>query len=106
MYGIQLAVKLFNQFNSESNIDLIVKDNGGNPYKTNSALEELVTRDGVIAVIGPVLSNNVNAILDAANAFQVPVITPTASAPDVIGKSDFFLRNSILLLSLLSPNYI
>ena len=62
---------------------------------TRQCLEDLAVREGAIAVIGPVLSVNAKAILESSDAFQIPVFSPTASSPDVVGKSKFFMRNCI-----------
>jgi branched-chain amino acid transport system substrate-binding protein len=97
LYGIKLALKVFKTIYPDVKIDLIVKDNKGLPEKTNQCLEELAVKEGVIAVIGPVLSINAKAILKSADALQIPVISPSASAPDIIGKSKFFMRNCITL---------
>jgi len=97
LLGVKLAVKVFNEIKKGSKIVLVIKDNEGSPERTKQCLEELAVGEGVVAVIGPVLSVNAKAILEASEAFQVPVFSPTASAPDLSGKSRYFLRNCITI---------
>ncbi|MBU1627562.1 ABC transporter substrate-binding protein, partial [bacterium] len=97
LLGIKLAIKIFNEVNPESNIKLIVKDDKGQPEITKQCLQDFALKDGVIAVIGPVLSINAASVLEAADAYQIPVISPAASSSDIVGKSKFFMRNCITL---------
>jgi len=95
--GINLAVRIFNSLNPKQQITLVIKNNNGEAEMTKKCLEILAIKEGVIGVLGPVLSVNAKAILKSADAFEIPVFSPTASAPELAGKSKYFMRNCITL---------
>ena len=68
MRGLQLALK-------GSDIELIVKDTQGDPTTTAKLVEQLAFEDGVIAIIGPLLSDDAKRAALVAEELQVPLIS-------------------------------
>ncbi len=66
--GIGLAFK-------GSSIELIVKDTQGDPTLTAQIIDSLAFDDGVIAVIGPLLTDDARRAALAAEEIQLPLIT-------------------------------
>lgn len=71
--GIQLAVE-----GAERTAGIVVKDTEGRPAKVEPGLEELSREYGVVAVIGPLLSREVDMISKPARRLGVPIVTPSA----------------------------
>ena len=53
---------------------LVIRDTEGDPEKTTAALNELVTEEGVIAVIGPLLSSSALPAAEKAQELRVPIL--------------------------------
>lgn len=66
--GLQLALK-----NSE--VELVVRDSQGDPTVTAKLVEQLAFDDGVIAIIGPLLSDDARRAALMAEELQVPLLT-------------------------------
>ena len=67
------AIKL--AFDGNSPFKLVVKNTAGDPIQTAAALEELVLKDHVIAVIGPLFSRSAHAAALKAEELSVPLLT-------------------------------
>lgn len=92
--GIQLAVNMFNLKESDNKVGVLVKDTEGLPDKTVSGLGELASQ-GVLAVVGPILTKEVEALPPVLNKLQLPVITPAASGPGLGTISPWIFRNAL-----------
>lgn len=68
MRGLQLALK-------GSDVELVVKDSQGDPTLTAKLVEQLAFDEGVIAIIGPLLSDDSKRAALIAEELQVPLIT-------------------------------
>lgn len=68
MRGLQLALK-------GSDIELVVKDTQGDPNMTAKLVEQLAFEEGVIAIVGPLLSDDAKRAALVAEELQVPLIT-------------------------------
>jgi branched-chain amino acid transport system substrate-binding protein len=77
--GIQFAI---DQHNAESEIQLYldVRDSQRQPSLAARHVQDLVNDSEVIAILGPVFSDEAFATAGVANARGVPIITPTATA--------------------------
>ena len=53
---------------------LVIRDTEGDPEKAVAALDELVTQEGVIAVIGPLLSSSAMPAAEKAQELRVPIL--------------------------------
>ena len=92
--GIQLAVLSYNTTHPDNRVELLVTDTEGSPEKAVAGLSELAGK-GVIAVIGPLLSKEVEALAPSLAMLQVPVVTPTASSPGLTDLSPWIFRNAL-----------
>ncbi|MEX2117397.1 MAG: ABC transporter substrate-binding protein [Bacteroidota bacterium] len=77
--GIKLAAEEYNQVYLPK-INLEVRDSERDPGVTARVMTELCSDEGVVAIIGPIFSNEAFAGAGIANARGVPVLTPTATA--------------------------
>ncbi len=92
--GIQLAVLSYNKEHPDDRTQIIVKDTEGAPEKATAAYKELAAK-GVVAVIGPILSSEVKALVPDLAKTPLPVITPTAAGPGLTELSPWIFRNAI-----------
>lgn len=70
---------------------LLVADGFGGSDTAGKAAADLIDR-GAKVLIGPMLSGSAQAVLDAATARNVPVVSPTVTTPLLSGKRDLFFR--------------
>lgn len=73
--------------------ELIVRDSHLNPEKTKSAIRELVEKERVIAIIGPLARKTSEAAAEEAERLRVPLISLslTAGIPEL---GDYIFRNN------------
>jgi branched-chain amino acid transport system substrate-binding protein len=92
--GIALAVGEINSHGGVNGVPIRVtyEDYRGEAKEAVSSLYRLVSQDHVAALIGPVESSVAQAILPIINQYKLPTISPTASSPDLSGKSKYFFR--------------
>ena len=64
-------------------VELVVEDDTGKPQVSMSAMEKLVTRDRVAAVVGPYSSACANAVSKLAEKYKVPLLVPVASKEEI-----------------------
>jgi len=64
---------------------LVPIDSGATPESAVQALEEAVLEDGVIAVVGPLLSDETDAVVDAAEQLHVPLVSLSQAYEDTEG---------------------
>jgi len=90
LQGIQSAIK-----ESDSPVvSLVIRDSKANPEEAEKAVEELVNVEKVIAIIGPLLSIEVDPAAKKAQQLRVPLLS--LSQKDLpSGKVDFVFQNSL-----------
>ena len=76
--GIQQAVDEYN-VNGLPKISLEIRDTEGDPSVASRTVSELCSDDGVVAIVGPMSSEDVFAAAGVANTLGVPLLTPTAT---------------------------
>ena len=64
-------------------VSLVTEDDMGKPQVSMSAMEKLVTRDHVSAVVGPYSSACANAVAKLAEKYKVPLLIPVASKEEI-----------------------
>lgn len=77
--GVELAVDEYNQA-APLKVKLEVRDTERDPGVAAHQVAELCSDEKVVAIIGPVLSNEAFASAAIANERGIPLITPTATA--------------------------
>ncbi len=92
--GVQLAVHTYNLQEPDNRVELIVKDTEGSPEKAVAALNELAPK-GVVAVIGPLLTKEAEALAPALDKLRIPAITPAASGEGLGKLSPWLFRNAL-----------
>src|SRR6266576_6714454 len=76
-------------------VELVVGDTGGNPAGTKTKTQELVERDGVDMIFGPLAAFELLAITDYIAAQKVPILS-LAAAEDMTQRkpNPYFVRAS------------
>jgi branched-chain amino acid transport system substrate-binding protein len=90
LQGIQSAIKE----TDSPLISLAIRDSKGNPEEAEKAVEELVNKEKVIAIIGPLLSIDVDSAAKKAQQLRVPLLTLSQKELPS-GKGDFVFQNSL-----------
>jgi len=90
--GIQLGTGLFIQSEEETGIEIIIKDTEGKEEVAVSAVEELVAKDKVIGIIGPLASTTAAAAAKKAQELGIPIITLTQKE-GITAEGDMVFRN-------------
>ena len=77
-------------------VELIAEDTATDPKTGVDAIEKLIKIDKVQAIVGGVTSGTSIAVVPKLAANKVPMISPSATAPDLteIEDDDFFFRTS------------
>ena len=88
--GAEQAVDLWNRKGGirGRTVEFLVRDNEGDPDLAVSHLEEF-SKLGVEGIVGFLTSSTAVPVLDTVNRVGIPVITPSATASDLIGKKDW-----------------
>ena len=91
LQGVQLAIKETEVPGKIPLISLVIRDSKGSPLEAERAVEELVTKEKVIAIIGPLLSSTAERAAKKAQQMKVPLLT--FSQKEI--KGDFLFQNSL-----------
>lgn len=75
LHGIECASGVVQPCTSPMHIELVVKDSRGEPSSAATAVEELVTQDKVIAILGPLMSKEIEAAAQKAQELKVPLVS-------------------------------
>ena len=78
--GIQLLLKERGNMLAGRKVELIIADTGGNPAGAKSKTQELIEKNNVQVIIGPLATFEAIAIDDYILQAKVPLITPTSAA--------------------------
>jgi len=92
--GLELALGEYNENKpAEEQIQIIFIDESEEENKLISDITKTIEQENVIALIGPLYSNTAKKILPIIDRYNIVLFSPTASQPDLIGKSQYFFRN-------------
>lgn len=75
-------------------LKVAVRDSGGDPAKAAQAVDELFEEEGIVGIIGPLLSNETEAAGPRAQALGVPLIT-LAQKKGLTDAGNFVFRDSL-----------
>ena len=95
LQGIQLAVKEAEIPGKIPLISLAIRDSKGSPWEAEKAVEELVNKEKVLAILGPLLSIDVDRAAKKAQQFKVPLLTLSQKELTAY-KGDFVFQNSLI----------
>jgi branched-chain amino acid transport system substrate-binding protein len=93
--GIQLLLKQRNYAFAGRKVDIIFADTAGQPALAKTKTQELVERDKVAVIIGPLATFEALAIDDYMLQAKVPLITPTSAAQNDLAQkrqSDYVIH--------------
>lgn len=89
--GIKFAVDEYNKLRSDK-IGLLVRDTNKDANQIKKIREEFSSLNSVIAIIGPVFSNEVRIALQEFEEYDIPIISPTATDDDLTTISQNFFQ--------------
>ncbi|MBI2842574.1 MAG: ABC transporter substrate-binding protein [Armatimonadetes bacterium] len=92
--GIALAIEEINNAGGllGKKVELKSEDDRGDMSEARTAVEKLITRDRVVAVLGEVASSNTLAAAPVAQTNKVPMITPSSTNPKVTSAGEYIFR--------------
>ena len=96
--GIALAVKEVNEqayLGEGVTLETVVEDTAGDKEQAIAVFEKLINQDGVVAILGPTLSNSAFAADPVAQEAGVPVIGSSNTATGITDMGDFVFRTSL-----------
>src|SRR5919201_2082149 len=93
--GIQLFLKERNNAIAGRKVELIIADTGGNPAGAKTKTQELVERDKVHVIIGPLAAFEALAIDDYIRQTRTPTVSCSAAAEDLTQRkpNPWFVRS-------------
>ncbi|MCX8116474.1 MAG: ABC transporter substrate-binding protein [Desulfobacterota bacterium] len=94
LQAIQLAFKEKGSKEKLAFASLMVRDTKGEPAEVEKGIDELVRHEKAIAVIGPLLSLEVDRAARKARELKVPLISLSQKGP-MEGRGDFVFQNSL-----------
>jgi branched-chain amino acid transport system substrate-binding protein len=94
--GIQLFLKERHNTIAGRKVELIIADTGGNPAGAKTKTQELVERDKVHVIIGPLAAFEALAIDDYIRATRTPTVSCSAAAEDLTQRkpNPYFVRSA------------
>ena len=91
--GIKFAVNEFNQERSQK-VGLLIRDTKQDAEEIRKIREEFTSHSSLVAVLGPIFSNEVRIALKEFDDYDIPIISPTATDDDLTSVSrNFFQAN-------------
>ncbi len=99
--GVELAIDEVNEAGgvNGAEIELIQRDDGGDPKRSAEEMETLVSEDEVLAVLGPTFSNSAAEADPIANEAGTPVLAVSNTGPGIVGDCpypcDLVFRDSL-----------
>ena len=90
--GLQIGLQLY--ASKKSFFELIIIDNKGQEELTRKAVQKLVTKHHVIAIVGGILSSTALALAEEAQNFAVPAIVMSQKS-GVTQKGTYIFQNSL-----------
>lgn len=95
LHGAQLAVQLYKEALPMASVGLVVRDTEADPSRLRMTFEAWLNEYRPIAVVGPLLSKEVNRIAPIAEAVDLAVITPGATARHLVSLGKTVFRNAV-----------
>lgn len=92
--GLDLAKDEINTL-GKVKIDLVYEDSRGNNTEAINAVNKLINKDNVVALIGPTLSGEMFASGPIANQSGVPIMGTSTTAEGITDIGEFVFRNAL-----------
>lgn len=93
--GAELAVEEINKEANSIKIKLQVEDTKGDKNEAINAMNKVIHKDNVVAVVGPMLSGDMFAAGPIANKNKTVVFTTTSTAEGITEIGDYAFRNAV-----------
>lgn len=91
--GIKYAVDEFNKDRTDK-VGLLIRDTKKSDDEIEKIKDEFVSLNSIVAILGPVFSNEVRTTLEEFEDYDIPIISPTATDDDLTSIShNFFQAN-------------
>lgn len=96
--GIEIAVDNINEGGGINGhkIKVITVNTEGNTTVAYRQLQKLLKRDDICAVIGPVTTDEANAVMSQFDDYKTVGISPTASADGIVDGHPYGFRNTLI----------
>jgi ABC-type branched-subunit amino acid transport system substrate-binding protein len=94
LQGMELAIKESENSDKIPLISLAIRDSKGSPLEAEKAVEELVNKERVLAILGPLLSVTTDKAAQKAQQMEVPIFTFSQKELS-LGNTDFIYQNSL-----------
>lgn len=96
--ALQAVLLAANVFGPETaggpKVRIAVRDSAGDPARAAQAVEELFAEEGIVGIVGPLLSNETEAAAPRAQALGVPMVT-LAQKKGLTDAGRYVFRNSM-----------
>lgn len=89
--GIKFAVDEFNKLRNDK-IGLLIRDTKKDVNQIKKIKEEFTSLNSLIAILGPIFSNEVRAALEEFDDYDIPIISPTATDDDLTSLNHYFFQ--------------
>lgn len=73
-------------------IELLTEDNRSTPGESSNAVNKLISKDGVVAILGEVASSRSLEAGPICQGAKIPMISPASTNPDVTKVGDYVFR--------------
>lgn len=83
MLGVEIAIDYGEEMGSGVRVELIREDDQNDPDRAAAAIEKLVTKEGVSALIVLSGSSAMLAVTELADQYQTPIISTLSTHPDI-----------------------
>ncbi len=77
-------------------LHLVVEDTQSKPGEAATVAKKLITRDKVVALLGEITSGRSLEGAGVAQAFKVPMLTPSSTNPSVTATGDYIFRSCFI----------
>jgi len=95
LYGAELAIRLFKEALPMASVGLVVRDTEGDPSSLRMPLEDWLNEYAPVAVVGPLLSKEVERMAPIVEKAGLALITPGATAAQLSKLGDVVFRNAV-----------
>ena len=94
LHGAELALQLFKESLPGASVNLVIRDLEEDPSRLRATLEDWLNEYQPIAVVGPLLSKEVNRVVPMIAEVDLALITPGATAPNLRALGASVFRNA------------
>jgi len=92
--GVKYAIANYRK-NSSVDIAALVLDNRGDAVQSLKHAEFLAKNPKVLAIFGPLLTENATLVATVANQYHIPMITPTASGSQLASLGPYIFQANV-----------